>query len=87
MDNTLGFDLITLSWPNSGAESGKAEARISQQGSALTENQATEFLQDKFLHQPRRLPTVPTPQPHETIDVMIDGSLKRCFPVFPRKTM
>lgn len=85
--NTLGFNLITLSWTKHWDYSGtswlwKNWSTNLTAGISPTSDEPTQYFQNKVVHQLRQLPTVPTVDPRKETDAMIDGSLTRWFPVW-----
>jgi hypothetical protein len=83
--NTLGFNLISFSWTQHGQ--GHFEGWSINVTGAIspTANQPSEFFQNNVVHQLRHLPPVPTFQPREDTDAMIDGSVTKWF--FDNKTV
>lgn len=80
--NTLGFNLITLSWTQHGGGDWKNWSANLTAGIGPTGDEITNFLQNKFVHQLRQLPAVPTTNPRKETDAMIDGSVTRWFPLW-----
>ena len=78
--NTLGFNLITLSWTQHWGGSWQGWSTNLTAGIGPTGDEITNFLQNKFVHQLRQLPAVPTTNPRKETDGMIDGSVTRWFP-------
>ena len=83
--NTLGFNLITLSGTQHWGEQWSGWSTNLTAGISPTSNQPSEFLQNKVVHQLRHLPPVPTFQPRQDTDAMVDGSVTRWFPLFHPK--
>lgn len=78
--NTLGFNSITLSWTQHWGGDWKNWSTNLTAGISPTGDEITNFLQNKFVHQLRQLPAVPTTNPRIETDAMIDGSVTRWFP-------
>jgi hypothetical protein len=90
--NTLGFNLITMSWTRHWNYSGtnglwKNWSTNLTAGISPTGDEPTQYLQNKVVHQLRQLPTVPTVDPRRETDAMIDGSITRWFPLFRPKVI
>ena len=83
--NTLGFNLITFSWTQHGDVRFDGWSINVTGGIGPTSNQPSEFLQNNVVHQLRSLPPVPTSQPRQDTDGMVDGSITKWF--FKNKTM
>ena len=83
--NTLGFNLITLSWTQHWGEQWSGWSTNLTAGISPTSNQPSEFFQNQVIHQLRHLPPVPTFQPRQDTDVMVDGSVTRWLPLFHPK--
>jgi hypothetical protein len=82
---TLGFNLVTLSWTRHGAERFAGWSMNLTAGISPTTNQPSEFFQNKVVHQLRHLPPVPTMQARQDTDAMVDGSVTKWFPLFRPK--
>ncbi len=85
--NTLGFNLITLSWTKHWEYSGTSSLWKNWSTNLTaayspTADEPSQYFQNKVVHQLRQLPTVPTVDPRKETDVMIDGSLTRWFPLW-----
>ena len=78
--NTLGFNLVTLSWTQHWGGNWQGWSTNLTAGISPTGDEITNFLQNKFVHQLRQLPAVPTTNPRIETDAMIDGSVTRWFP-------
>ncbi|HEX6727765.1 MAG TPA: hypothetical protein VF078_10450 [Nitrospira sp.] len=87
VSNTLGFNLITLSWTQHWGGNWQGWSTNLTLGIGPTGDEITNFLQNKFVHQLRQLPAVPTTNPRKETDAMIDGSVTRWFPLFRPKVM
>jgi hypothetical protein len=87
VDNTLGFNIATLSWTQHWGGDWKNWSTNLTLGIGPTGDEVTNFLQNEFVHQLRGLPPVPTVNPRKAVDAMIDGSVTRWFPLFRPKTM
>jgi len=85
--NTLGFNLITMSWTQHWGGKWQGWSTNLTAGISPTGDEPTQFFQNKVVHQLRQLPSVPTVDPRRETDVMIDGSLTRWFPLFRPKIM
>jgi hypothetical protein len=85
--NTLGFNLITVSWTQHWHGTWEGWSTNLTAGVGPTGDEITNFLQNKFVHQLRQLPTVPTVNPRKETDAMIDGSVTRWFPLFRPKVI
>jgi hypothetical protein len=90
--NTLGFNLITLSWTKHWDYSGtswlwKNWSTNLTAGISPTSDEPSQYFQNKVVHQLRQLPSVPTVDPRKETDVMIDGSITRWMSLFDRKVM
>lgn len=85
--NTLGFNLITLSWTQHWGGILQGWSTNLTAGISPTADEPTQYFQNKVVHQLRQLPTVPTVDPRKETDVMIDGSLTRWFPLFHPKVI
>lgn len=85
--NTLGFNLITLSWTQHWDGNWKDWSTNLTAGISPTSDEPSQFLQNKVVHQLRHLPPVPSVDPRKETDVMIDGSATRWFPLFQPKVM
>lgn len=85
--NTLGFNLITLSWTQHWGGILQGWSTNLTAGISPTADEPTQYFQNKVVHQLRQLPTVPTVDPRKETDVMIDGSLTRWFPLFRPKVI
>lgn len=79
VENTIGFNLITLSWTQHWGGNWEGWSGNFTAGISPTGNQPSEFFQNKVVHQLRHLPPVPTVDSRKETDVMIDGSLTRWF--------
>ncbi len=85
--NTLGFNLITLSWTQHWGGDWKDWSTNLTAGISPTSDEPSQFFQNKVVHQLRHLPPVPSVDPRKETDVMIDGSVTRWFPLFQPKVM
>lgn len=85
--NTLGFNLITMSWTQHWGGTWQGWSTNLTAGISPTGDEITNFLQNKFVHQLRQLPAVPTVNARKETDAMIDGSITRWFPLFRPKVM
>ena len=85
--NTLGFNLITLSWTQHWDGNWKDWSTNLTAGISPTSDEPSQFFQNKVVHQLRHLPPVPSVDPRKETDVMIDGSVTRWFPLFQPKVM
>jgi hypothetical protein len=85
--NTLGFNLITMSWTQHWGGFLQGWSTNLTAGVGPTGDEITNFLQNKFVHQLRQLPSVPTVNPRKETDAMIDGSITRWFPLFRPKVI
>jgi hypothetical protein len=85
--NTLGFNLITLSWTQHWGGIFEGWSTNLTTGVSPTSDEPSQFFQNEVIHQLRQLPTVPTVAPRKETDVMIDGSVTRWFPLFQPKVM
>lgn len=85
--DTLGFNLITVSWTQHWHGTWEGWSTNLTAGISPTADEPTQFFQNKVVHQLRQLPTVPTVDPRKETDVMIDGSLTRWFPLFRPKVI
>ena len=75
--NTLGFNLITLSWTQHWGGDWKDWSTNLTAGISPTSDEPSQFFQNKVVHQLRHLPPVPSVDPRKETDVMIDGSVTR----------
>lgn len=87
VENTLGFNLITVSWTQHWHGTWEGWSTNLTAGISPTADEPTQYFQNKVVHQLRQLPTVPTVDPRKETDVMIDGSLTRWFPLFRPKVI
>lgn len=87
VENTLGFNLITMSWTQHWHETWEGWSTNVTAGISPTADEPTQYFQNKVVHQLRQLPTVPTVDPRKETDVMIDGSLTRWFALFRPKVI
>lgn len=85
--NTLGFNLITLSWTQHWDGNWKDWSTNLTAGISPTGDEPSQFFQNNVVHQLRHLPPVPSVDPRKETDVMIDGSVTRWFPFFQPKVM
>jgi hypothetical protein len=85
--NTLGFNLMTLSWTQHWDGNWKDWSTNLTAGISPTSDEPSQFFQNKVVHQLRHLPPVPSVDPRKETDVMIDGSVTRWFPLFQPKVM
>jgi hypothetical protein len=83
--NTLGFNLITLSWTQHWTGSFAGWSTNLTLGVSPTANQPTEFFQNEVIHRLRHIPPVPSINPRTGADVMADGSVTRWFPLIHPK--
>ncbi|MBP8116423.1 MAG: hypothetical protein KAY09_01705 [Nitrospira sp.] len=77
ISQTLGFNLITLSGTQHWGDSTEGWSTNLTVGVSPTSNEPSEFFQNKVVHQLRHLPPVPTIQPRNDTDVMVDGSVTK----------
>ncbi|MGH7217226.1 MAG: hypothetical protein ACREIG_08325 [Nitrospiraceae bacterium] len=77
--NTLGLNFITFSWTQHGNVRFDGWSINLTGGIGPTSNQPSEYLQNNVVHQLRHLPPVPTSQPRQETDGMIDGSITKWF--------
>lgn len=77
ISQTLGFNLITLSGTQHWGDSTGGWSTNLTVGVSPTSNEPSEFFQNKVVHQLRHLPPVPTIQPRNDTDVMVDGSVTK----------
>lgn len=84
---TLGFNLITLSWTQHWGGSWQGWSTNLTAGISPTGDEITQYLQNKFVHQLRGLPKVPSVDPRIETDAMVDGSVTRWFPLFRPKVI
>ncbi len=87
VENTLGFNLITMSWTQHWGGILKGWSTNLTAGISPTGDEPTQYLQNNVVHQLRQLPTVPTVDPRKETDAMIDGSITRWFPLFRPKVI
>lgn len=80
--NTLGFNLITLSWTQHWGGNWKNWSTNLTAGVGPTGDEITQYLQNNVVHQFRQLPPVPTTNPRKETDAMIDGSVTRWVPLW-----
>ena len=85
--NTLGFNLITLSWTQHWGGIFQGWSTNLTAGVSPTADEPSQYFQNKAVHQLRQLPTVPTVDARKETDVMIDGSVTRWFPLFRPKVI
>jgi len=85
--NTLGFNLITLSWTQHWGGIFQGWSTNLTAGISPTADEPSQYFQNKVVHQLRQLPTVPTVDARKETDVMIDGSVTRWFPLFRPKVI
>ena len=85
--NTLGFNLITLSWTQHWGGIFQGWSTNLTAGISPTSDEPSQYFQNKVVHQLRQLPTVPTVDARKETDVMIDGSVTRWFPLFRPKVI
>jgi hypothetical protein len=90
--NTLGFNLMTLSWTKHWDYSGtswlwKNWSTNLTVGISPTSDEPSQYFQNKVVHQLRQLPSVPTVDPRKETDVTIDGSITRWMSLLDRKVM
>ena len=85
--NTLGFNLITLSWTQHWGRNWQGWSTNLTAGISPTADEPSQYFQNKVVHQLRQLPTVPTVDARKETDVMIDGSVTRWFPLFRPKVI
>lgn len=88
IQQTLGFNLITLSWTQHwGDDPSSGWSTNLTVGISPTSNEPSEYFQNKVVHQLRHLPPVATIQPRRDTDAMIDGSVTRWFPLIHPKVL
>ncbi len=90
--NTLGFNLITLSWTKHWDYSGtswlwKNWSTNFTVGISPTGDEPSQYFQNKVVHQLRHLPPVPSVDPRKETDLTIDGSITRWVSLFDRKVL
>jgi len=85
--NTLGFNLITLSWTQHWGGILQGWSTNLTAGISPTSDEPSQYFQNKVVHQLRQLPTVPTVDARKETDVMIDGSITRWISLFDRKVI
>lgn len=85
--NTLGFNLMTLSWTQHWAGVLEGWSTNLTAGVSPTSDEPSQYFQNKVVHQLRHLPPVPTVNTRKETDVMIDGSATRWFPLFGPKVI
>jgi hypothetical protein len=72
---TLGLNLITLSWTSHWDTWVPGFSTNLTAGISPTANQPSEFFQNEVVHHYRHLPPVPSIQPRQDTDAMVDGSV------------
>lgn len=72
VQNTIGLNLISLSWTKYWRPDFSANLTA---GISPTANQPSEFFENEVVHHLRHLPPVPTRQPRQDTDAMVDGSI------------
>ncbi len=87
ISQTLGLNLITLSWTQHWGDQWSGWSTNLTAGISPTSNEPSEFFQNKVVHQLRHLPPVPTFQSRRDTDVMIDGSVTKWLPLFQPKAV
>src|SRR5713226_6280173 len=84
---TLGLNLITLSWTNHWDTWSPGFSTNLTAGISPTANQPSEFFQNDVVHHYRHLPPVPTIQPRHDTDAMVDGSVTQWLDLDRPKTL
>ena len=84
---TLGLNLITLSWTRHWDEWVQGFSTNLTAGISPTANQPSEFFQNEVVHHYRHLPPVPTMQPRQDTDAMVDGSVTQWLDLYWPKTL
>ena len=79
--NTIGFNLITLSWTQHWEGLWEGWSTNLTAGISPTSDEPSQFFQNEVVHQLRHLPPVPVQDPRKATDAMVDGSLTRWFPL------
>jgi hypothetical protein len=87
VSNTLGFNLITLSWTQHWGGNWEGWSTNLTAGIGPTGDEVTQYLQNNVVHQLRHLPPVPSTNPRTETDAMIDGSVTRWFHLFRPKVI
>jgi hypothetical protein len=85
--NTLGFNLITLSWTQHWEGRWEGWSTNLTLGVSPTGNEPTAYFQNEFVHRLRHIPPVPTVQPRRGTDVTADGSVTKWFPLIHPRTV
>lgn len=80
--NTLGFNLITVSWTQHWGGNWKNWSTNLTAGFSPTGDEPSQFFQNNVIHQLRHLPPVPSVDPRRETDAMIDGSVTRWVPLW-----
>lgn len=85
--NTLGFNLMALSWTKHWGGDWKDWSTNLTAGISPTSDEPSQFFQNKVVHQLRHLPPVPSVDPRKEMDMMIDGSVTRWFSLVQPKVI
>jgi len=85
--NTLGFNLITLSWTQHWKGTWDGWSTNLTAGISPTGDEPSQYFQNNVVHHLRHLPPVPSVDPRKETDVMIDGSITRWFPLWTPKAI
>lgn len=85
--NTLGFNLMTLSWTQHWTGMLEGWSTNLTAGVSPTSDEPSQYFQNKVVHQLRQLPSVPTVAPRKETDVTIDGSITRWISLCDRKVL
>lgn len=85
VSDTLGFNIITMSWTQHWGGDWKNWSTNLTAGFSPTGDEISQYFQNNVVHQLRHLPPVPSVNPRKETDAMIDGSVTRWFPLFNRK--
>ena len=86
VDQTIGLNLITLSWTRHWDEWVQGFSTNLTAGISPTANQPSEFFQNEVIHHLRHLPPVPTTRPRHDTDAMVDGSVTQWLDLDRPKT-
>src|SRR6266705_7179292 len=82
---TLGLNLITLSWTSHWDTWVPGFSTNLTAGISPTANQPSEFFQNEVVHHYRHLPPVPSIQPRQDTDAMVDGSVTQWLDLYRAK--
>ncbi|HRI37849.1 MAG TPA: hypothetical protein PLO50_04765 [Nitrospira sp.] len=85
--NTLGFNLMTLSWTQHWTGMLEGWSTNLTAGVSPTSDEPSQYFQNKVVHQLRQLPSVPTVDPRKETDVTIDGSITRWISLSDQKVL